>query len=477
MKKLILLLVASISIFSSSNAQLAANDVELMSISTNIWARSGDNVQITGNFKTKGTQVLEYTTISWSANEGEEHSFVMQNINLSKSQDTSFTHPELLVITGEKDVIVKVWVSLPNGEVDAESRRDTLYRTIQVINEFPERHILLEEFTGAWCGWCPRGPVAYRDDVLPKYPNVILAALHNGDDMVFSSGNTIVSSFAAGFPSGMIDRRAIGALPVALSTNQWASALDQMDTEFTPAAVNVYNYYYPDTYEWKIDVVVDFIMDFSGDLRINCFILEDSVSGTGSGYNQVNYYNTRTDIPEFSGVGNPIVGYKHNHVVRDMIGGPWGKSGIIPSQVKRGDRYIFSKTIKPKQGSDIRQTHLVGILQAYSSNIQNRVILNASAKTEVHMATGYSLSDIETKLKVYPNPINDNAIVEMEFISAGECKVEIINLSGQTVYQKLFTGTPGKQNIGFDASKWDSGVYFMRVTQNNKVQVEKIIKN
>lgn len=57
------------------------------------------------------------------------------------------------------------------------------------------------------------------------------------------------------------------------------------------------------------------------------------------------------------------------------------------------------------------------------------------------------------------------------------CKIEIINLSGQTVYQKLFTGTPGKQNIGFDASKWDSGVYFMRVTQNNKVQVEKIIKN
>lgn len=79
MKKLILLLVASISIFSSSNAQLAANDVELLNISTNIWARSGDNVQITGNFKTKGTQVLEYTTISWSANEGKEHSFVMQN--------------------------------------------------------------------------------------------------------------------------------------------------------------------------------------------------------------------------------------------------------------------------------------------------------------------------------------------------------------------------------------------------------------
>lgn len=79
MKKLFLLLITSSLFFSNSNAQLAANDVELMSISTNIWARSGDNVQITGNFKTKGTQVLEYTTISWSANEGKEHSFVMQN--------------------------------------------------------------------------------------------------------------------------------------------------------------------------------------------------------------------------------------------------------------------------------------------------------------------------------------------------------------------------------------------------------------
>ncbi|MCK5821080.1 MAG: Omp28-related outer membrane protein [Bacteroidales bacterium] len=476
MKKIALLLSLCSLLFSNSYAQIAANDVELLSISTNIWARPGDVVQIKGSFKTKGTDVLDRATFSWSVGDGDVYSFVMGNLNMSKNRDSTFTHPDLLTIAGSEDIIVKVWVSEPNGEADVESRRDTLYRTIQIIGEFPERQIILEEFTGAWCGWCPRGPITYRDEILPAHPNVILAALHNGDDMTFSAGNTVVGAYAAGFPSGMIDRRAVGNFPINLSTNQWIQALNQMDTEFTPAAINVYNYYYPDTYEWKIDVVVDFIMDFSGSLRLNCFILEDSVIGTGSGYDQSNYYNTRTDIPELQDIGNPIIGYKHNHVVRDMLGGAWGQTGIIPNTVKRGDRYIFSRTIKPKGINDIRNVHLVGVLQAYSSNKANRTILNAK-KVDVSLATGYNWTQVETKLKLYPNPVLDIAILEMDYQNAGHGIIEVVNISGQTVYHTEFEARSGKQVVEIDTKNWNAGVYFVRATQNDKVQVIKLVKN
>ena len=75
--------------------------------------------------------------------------------------------------------------------------------------------------------------------------------------MAFTNGNTVTSAFGAGFPTGMIDRKSIGGRSIALSTPDWIIALNEMDKEFTPAAINIYNYYWPDTYEWKIEVVVD----------------------------------------------------------------------------------------------------------------------------------------------------------------------------------------------------------------------------
>lgn len=476
MKKLLLALVLGVVLGPNLPAQITTNDIGLLKITSNIWARPGDEFVVQGQFKTFGTQVLQEANFNWSVADGETQVFHMTGINLSKSRDSVFVHPQTLAVTGTDDILIKIWVSDPNGQTDEKSRNDTLYHTVQVIGDFPERHIVLEEFTGAWCGWCPRGPITYRDQILPNYPNVILAALHNGDDMVFADGNTVVSAYASSFPSGMIDRRAVGNLPTALGTNDWITALNQMDTEFTPAAIQVYNYYYPDTYEWKIDVVVDFIMDYSGDLRLNCFVLEDGVTGRGSGFDQSNYYDTRTDIPELRGIGNPVVGYEHNHVVRDMLGGPWGQAGIIPSKVKRGDRYIFTKTIKPRMGSDIRQMKLVGILQAYGSTKENRPILNA-VETEVHLATGYSWNDISTGLQIYPNPTQDHLIAEIESDRQEDCRLEIFNSTGQIIYQTNFRVDIGTLRKSIDTKTWDAGIYFVKVLQGNRIETSRVIKN
>lgn len=475
MKRYLAFVILASCITGTSLGQLAANDAGLRRVTTKIWAQTGESVWVSGDFTNLGTEVLQTLNINWSVDEGETHSWVMDELNMSKSRDSSFVHPEALIVVGNQDITLKVWLSDPNGQQDEKSRNDTIYHTIQVIEQFPERHVLLEEFTGAWCGWCPRGPITYRDEILPNYPNVILAALHNGDDMVTTNGNAVVSSFAGSYPSGMIDRRAIGDRPITLGTGDWMPALKDFDKEFTPASINVYNYYWPDTYMWQIDVVVDFIMDYSGDLRLNCIILEDSVTGTGSGYNQYNYYNTLTDYPELEGAGNPITGYYHNHVVRDMLGGSWGASGIIPSKVKRGDRYIFSRTIKPKVDWDMRQIHLVGVLQAYSSTTAYRPVLNAS-KSSLEMATGYDVLDLQTSIKVYPNPIEKQAVVEISSSVNTHGKIEVINLSGQILDQQNLIISTGKNQYTLDSSSWKTGIYFIRFTSKDHSEVIKINK-
>ena len=476
MKRIIFLFVAALALNSSLSAQLAAYDVGLRKITTKMWAKPGEEISISGEFSNLGTQVLTHMKISWSVGEGDAHEYDLDGLNMSKSHKGTFSHPENIVASGTEDILLKVWLSHPNGEQDEKSRNDTLYKTIQLISEFPERMILLEEYTGAWCGFCPRAPIMYRDDVLPNYPNVILAAYHNGDDMTTSDGDKVVSAFSAGFPTASIDRKAVGGRTIPLSTNEWIPVLQEMDKEFTPAALNIYNYYWPDTYEWKIEVVADFIMDYSGDLRLNCVILEDSITGSGSGYDQSNYYNDSDAFPEIKGAGNPIVGFNHNHVVRKMTAGAWGRSGIIPTNAKRGERYIYSVTIKPIAGMDMRQVHLVGLLQAYNSSSNARPILNA-AKTELHMATGYNLSDIETKISVYPNPVSDVTVIDLGSQINTNSSLEIINISGQTIFQMDAASISNKQHIQVDMKDWRSGIYFVKAIINNTPQTIKLIKN
>src|SRR6516225_3148810 len=66
------------------------------------------------------------------------------------------------------------------------------------------RHVLVEEFTGSWCGWCPRG--AYAMQVLDKkYPGkVFCIAYHNSDPMHTAQGDTLASgrttTFGTVFP-------------------------------------------------------------------------------------------------------------------------------------------------------------------------------------------------------------------------------------------------------------------------------------
>jgi hypothetical protein len=69
-------------------------------------------------------------------------------------------------------------------------------------------------------------------------------------------------------------------------------------------------------------------------------IVEDDVVGSGTGYDQANYYNTRTDYPELQAAGNPIKGYKHCMVQRDCpLDGIYGKAGSIPASPATGTPY------------------------------------------------------------------------------------------------------------------------------------------
>jgi flagellar hook assembly protein FlgD len=81
----------------------------------------------------------------------------------------------------------------------------------------------------------------------------------------------------------------------------------------------------------------------------------------------------------------------------------------------------------------------------------------------------------------YPNPFNPSTNIEYDLSEAGEIKVEIFNVIGELIstivneYQR-----PGKYTVKWDGTddsggKAASGVYFYRVTSNEKLQTRKMI--
>ena len=101
--------------------------------------------------------------------------------------------------------VVDMKVTKVNG-VDNEDPNNANGYKIVALNTVPKHRVLLEEYTGLWCGWCPRGFVAL-EKLASLYPDdYVLVSYHNGDDMEIMASSDFPSN-VAGFPSAYIERK------------------------------------------------------------------------------------------------------------------------------------------------------------------------------------------------------------------------------------------------------------------------------
>ena len=69
----------------------------------------------------------------------------------------------------------------------------------------PTKRVLIEMFTGAWCGYCPDGHV-YLDNIITQHGDLIVPVLiHYSDAMAFNDGIRTLFN-VTGYPTAMIDR-------------------------------------------------------------------------------------------------------------------------------------------------------------------------------------------------------------------------------------------------------------------------------
>jgi len=244
------------------------------------------------------------------------------------------------------------------------------------------KNVLLEQHTGAWCGWCPDGTVV-MDEILDLYGDQVIGVkIHCGDAMEIFEHFIIADALGLrGFPTGSIDRKDFGGA-VFLSRNKWRSSCESQIQQTAEAEVDCFFTLDKQSRTVRIQVLANIAESMDFPVKFNGFIVEDDVTGTGSGYDQTNHLSGRSGYQDHPYYFQPpkIYGYRHMKVVRRMLGGPWGTAGDLPESVSAGEFYTHEFVAQIDSGWDIDNLHFVGLLQADAPD--NKEIINSAVAIE-----------------------------------------------------------------------------------------------
>lgn len=275
-----------------------------------------------------------------------------QHIDLSEPVEGFFgktytTKLNIPAISESGNYDLKVKVTKVNGEDNGDAVAESTIPLI-ALKTLPKHRTLLEEYTGTWCGWCPRGFVAL-EKLAKEYPDdFILVSYHNDDPMEIMSYYFFPSQ-VEGFPTSFVDRKFEVDPYYGTSDDTPFGVKDDLalrSKEFGQASIEV-------TPSWgadgeSIEVTTEVIFPY--DLDNNKYALEyilvaDGLTGAeGSNWDQSNYYSggdDGEDMKQFNEGGSKVSGLVFNDVAVLMseIG---GIEGSLPTTIKANDPLTHS---------------------------------------------------------------------------------------------------------------------------------------
>lgn len=275
--------------------------------------------------------------------------------------------------------------------------------------------------------------------------------------MEISDGLTVAQSFTAAYPSATIDfKKFPSENDVALLREDWEATLGPHLNSVSPLSVSFADAGWDSTNRIISAIVhIDAFTDLDTGLRINFLIIEDSVTGIGAGYNQANFYHTESGHPFFN-AGNPIIGYVHNHTLRDMMFGPWGKEDLFP-QLQYGQSADLILSRQLSLDFDEKQIKILALVMKYDENDINNIEIYNTAKMSLPLTPlVINNTPIEDELrgkflKVYPNPFRERLAIEYEIPKTGLTEIFVTDLMGRKI-RKILSGTSTK---GVNTVHWD----------------------
>ncbi|MFM2213372.1 MAG: hypothetical protein RL427_635 [Bacteroidota bacterium] len=196
--------------------------------------------------------------------------------------------------------------------------------TAPPVSGFFKQRVLLEDYTGTWCGNCTR--VAYAIEKMHEQSDkVVSIAIHNGNDPYHFPGfqplkDMIMPDFDLQLPQSRLNRTIVWSSPEPSNLAQ-AKALTGNNAGLGIAMSSTV-----ENGMINLDVNMKFVQNYTG-LKLVVYVLENHLI-----HFQANYTS-------YFGNVNPVPAYEHNHVLRhnitDLLGDPISEATTLGQTITK----------------------------------------------------------------------------------------------------------------------------------------------
>ena len=263
---------------------------------------------------------IDYTITTDGETSAEQHADIATPIAFNATGTATINIPADATL-GQKEKTLTV--TKVNGNVNNAAKNTTNF-TLTTLPELVERKVVIEEFTGTGCGWCPRGMVGMeklRQTFGDRFVGIAIHQYNSADAMHIASNAYKPLGFD-GAPSCRINRSEV--LDPYYGSRQ--SIVEDFAEEMNAPAlakVNVSATIGEDLKKVKAKANIETLTD-NAEYKLEFVVIGDGLKGTGSSWNQANYYiqKTASELPEdlsIFGTGgkygtSPITGWSFNDV-------------------------------------------------------------------------------------------------------------------------------------------------------------------
>ena len=459
MKKILYFLSFFCSFISKAQTDLALIDLYPVD-----YASSGTVKKFYPYCHNMGTNNVNYSamTIHWQINGGAVQTAIPQNTTpsfLINGLKKELNNPAMAfqVPNTPGTYPLKVWITIAGTDINPNN--DTITRMVKVIDNLPQKNVVLETFKHQACGPCYPADTMIKNqiDIFQHYHSVGIYT-YSGDAIFSADGEALENQLGPyAHPTVVFDHfRFPGETGFGQSFGTYSGTLlldnlfrrdeflEPVEVSFSKLGIDKV------ARTLSVELSAKFYDALSNDLRFNLYILEDSIIGyQASAPNPSNYIHTR--------------------VLRTILGGTWGQASSIPSSVSAGQTATYTFNFTVPANFDMRMLRLVGMVQKYNTSLYDRRILNSNKLlVRDYWTTPLGTNNIskDVEINIYPNPTSQYLNIDLSDKNIQFHSLKVMSLDGKTVLETSYTA---QLNI----EKLASGSYYL-ILANDKASYTKM---
>ncbi|WMI68404.1 Omp28-related outer membrane protein [Mangrovimonas sp. YM274] len=277
-------------------------------------------------------------------------------LNALGNQGNNLTSEATFYVNGE-EITGNTYTAETRGVDIITATHETLQSNEKsILVGYPSK-ALIEDFTGTWCGWCPR--VSYGIELVEEATEeVVVAAIHRYSSAIdpfnFPAGSLESFIGLGGYPTAMLNRTTEWATPEPSYVGQVVN----LTQNISPAALGVTSELNGNTL--SIDVSTDILDNSLSEVKLVVYVLEDGLI-----YEQTNY-------TEYYGGADYITDFVHENVLRQVPTGLFGEE--LTSSDLDAETNLYNKSYSFELDSNIADSsniHLAVFVTDADGNVLN----------------------------------------------------------------------------------------------------------